>query len=98
MSSDILSSHLSTLERKLNLLLAEHKSLKEEYNSLLDENESLRTTIKLNDNQISDFQNRIKISKIAGHVAVENREATELKNKIDEYIKEIDRCIVHLSE
>ncbi|MEM7107889.1 MAG: hypothetical protein AAF519_06660 [Bacteroidota bacterium] len=98
MSNDLLKSQLSTLERKLNLLLSEFGSVRKEKTLLKAENEELKTLLKVKDDQISSFQNKIKISKIVNGIEATDEGASELKKKIDVYIKEIDRCIAHLSK
>ncbi|MEM9391604.1 MAG: hypothetical protein AAGA02_14095 [Bacteroidota bacterium] len=98
MNKDLLKSQLGTLERKLNLLLNEFSSVRKERAQLRAENEELRALIKSRDEQISGFQNKIKISKIVEGIDTEGEDSSELKKKIDVYIKEIDRCIAHLSK
>lgn len=98
MNQDLLKNSLASLERKLKLLIGEQKSLRTEVNALQNENEELRTVLKSKDEQIGNFQNSIKISKIVGKINTEDSDASELKKKIDDYIKEIDKCILHLSK
>ncbi|MEM6359502.1 MAG: hypothetical protein AAF149_17695 [Bacteroidota bacterium] len=98
MNKDLLKSQLGTLERKLNLLLNEFGSIRQERAQLRAENEELRALLKSKDEQISGFQNKIKISKIVEGIDTEGEDSSELKKKIDVYIKEIDRCIAHLSK
>ncbi len=98
MSNDLLKSQLSTLERKLNLLLNEFHTVKNERTKLSAENDQLRSLLKAKDEQITSFQNKIKISKIVEGIDTEGEDSSELKKKIDDYIKEIDRCIAHLSK
>jgi predicted RNase H-like nuclease (RuvC/YqgF family) len=100
MNQDKLSLELQSLERRIHLLLKEHKSMKEENSFLKRENQEVKQILHEKEDQINSFQNQIKISKIVDSIAVENdQESTaELKLKINEYIKEIDRCIAHLSE
>ena len=98
MSNDLLKSQLSTLERKLNLLLNEFSSVRQERAQLQAENEELRTLVQSKERQISGFQNKIKIGKIVEGMEGEGENSSELRKKIDVYIKEIDRCIAHLSK
>ncbi|MTI32984.1 hypothetical protein [Xanthovirga aplysinae] len=91
-------TEIQGLERKVKLLLGKYQALKEEVGLLKSENEDLRSIIRMKQEKINNFQNKIKISKIVDTIAVEKDEATELKQTIDEYIKEIDRCIAHLGE
>ena len=97
MSQDLLKTKLATLERKLTLLLNEYNSIKNQNLTLIGENEELRSLIKVKDEQIFNFQNKIKISKIVNEID-EGEDSSELKRKIDDYIKEIDKCIAHLSK
>ena len=98
MSTEKLSTELQSLERKINLLLNEHKSLKASIRDLKAQNGTLHDQLRAKDEQMSSFQNQIKISKIAGSVGADRGDASELKKKIDEYVDEIDRCIAHLSQ
>jgi chromosome segregation ATPase len=98
MQQDKLISELQSLERKVKLLMGKYQALQEENSLLKSENEDLRSIVRMKQEKINNFQNKIKISKIVDTIAVEQDEATELKQTIDEYIKEIDKCIAHLGE
>lgn len=98
MDQDILKTNLTGLERKLLVLLNEHRNLKEEVKSLKNENQSLRLSIKQRDEQLDNFTNQIKITKIVDRLNPEEGSTSELKKKVDEYIREIDQCIAHLSQ
>jgi predicted nucleic acid-binding Zn-ribbon protein len=98
MDQDLLKTNLSGLERKLLVLLNEHKHLKEEVKSLKNENLELRESIKQRDEQLDNFTNQIKITKIVNRLNPEDGTTSELKKKVDEYIREIDQCIAHLSQ
>jgi chromosome segregation ATPase len=98
MEQDGLHSDLQALERKLNILINEFSTLKQEVNQLKNENEELHNTIKIKDNQLNSFQNKIKISKIVDYVSTGENNIPELKQKIDDYINEIDKCILLLSK
>lgn len=90
---------LETVKRKITTLVKKYELAKQESEILKGENEQLAEIIKLKDSQLQDFQNREKINKIVSNVTEEGDErTTELKLKINEYIKEIDKCIAHLSE
>lgn len=98
MSNDRLKTELNALERKLRLLLTEHAKLKDEISGYRSENEELRNKLADKENKLTDFQNKLKISKIVDNMAGEGEETTELKALLDNYIKEIDKCITHLGE
>ena len=98
MALEKINSELQSLERKISLLLNEHKSLKSQNLQLSEQKNALEEQLKSRNEQVQSFQNQIKISKIAGSVGADRGDASELKKKIDEYVNEIDRCITHLSQ
>ena len=98
MKRDRFNLELQALERKIRLLLVNHTSLKKDLEAVKGENVQLKNVIKAKDDQIDHFQNKIKISTIVDSISVGESEATEVKNKIDDYIKEIDKCINQLSK
>jgi chromosome segregation ATPase len=98
MNQDILRTQLASLDRKLNLLLTEHKRVRQELAQTQSENNQLRENLKAQEDQIASFQNRIKISKIVDRIDTDGEDSTELKKKLDDYIKEIDKCIRYLSQ
>jgi hypothetical protein len=97
MDQEVLKTNLSGLERKLLVLVNEHKSLKEELKVLKTENQELRSAMRARDEQISGFHNQLKITKIVDNLHPEDGSVSELKKKVDDYIREIDKCIAHLS-
>lgn len=97
MDQELLKTNLNGLERKLMVLINEHKNLKEEIKSLKSENQSLKSAVRTRDEQISGFHNQLKITKLVDNLNPEDGSVLELKKKVDEYIREIDKCIAHLS-
>ncbi|SHN03594.1 hypothetical protein SAMN04488057_105357 [Cyclobacterium lianum] len=79
------------VEHKVSRLEQENTALK---NQLLDYKKKLSDQEEI----LDDFKNQIKISKIVRNIPVENRASAELKGRIDDYIKEIDKIIAYLSE
>ena len=98
MDNDTLAGKLSTLERRLKLLLAEHQRTQQEVEQLREENAELKLVIRTKEDQVESFKNKINISKIVNSATVEESESAELKQKLSDYIKKIDLCIAHMSE
>ena len=98
MNREKLNLSLSNLERKVKFLLNSHKDLQQELSIAKSANQELKEIIKKKDDQILDFQNKYKISKIVKNLRDGEEDASELKNQINEYIREIDKCILHLSQ
>jgi hypothetical protein len=97
MDQELLKTNLNGLERKILVLVNEHKNLKEEVKTLKKENQDLKAAIRVRDDQISGFHNQLKITKIVDSLNSEDGSVSELKKKVDDYIREIDKCIAHLS-
>jgi hypothetical protein len=98
MGNESLRSELTNLERKVKLLLSDHSMMQTEIALLRKENENLKSKLDLNSEHLTNFQNQAKISKIVESMIVEERGASELKEVIEDYIREIDKCIAHLGE
>jgi len=97
MDQELLKTNLTGLERKILVLINEHKNLKEEVKGLKKENQDLRAAVRVRDEQIAGFNNQLKITKIVDSLNPEDGSVSELKKKVDDYIREIDKCIAHLS-
>ena len=97
MEQELLKTNLNGLERKILALINEHKSLKEEIKVLKSENQELKGGLRARDEQLNSFKNQIKISKIVDNINPEDGSVSELKKKVDDYIREIDKCIAYLS-
>lgn len=91
-----LAERLELLELKLNKVLKEGRTLKAENQALHEERRQLRQTIDRQREESLALQKQIKSSVIAGSMAAGVDEATALRQRIDQYIEEIDRCISHL--
>lgn len=98
MDQEILKANLHGLERKITLLISEYKSVKDELRSLKLENHELKNAIRVRDEQLSSFKNQIKITKIVDNINPDDGSILELRKKVDEYIREIDKCIAHLAQ
>lgn len=98
MNKEKLSLSISNLERRIKILVNDYHSLNQEITSLKNENNELKELIRKKDLQIIDFQNKYKISKIVRNVRDGETDHSELKNLLNEYIREIDKCILHLTQ
>ena len=97
MDQELLKTNLSGLERKILVLVNEHKNLKEELKGLKRENQELKEAVRARDEQVAGFHNQLKITKIVDSINPEDGSASELRKKVDDYIREINKCIAHLS-
>ena len=97
MKRDRLNNELQVLERKIRLLIAQYNQEKKKSDDFESKYLEIKGLLESKEQQIQDFQNKNNISTIVDSIAVGD-EAVEVKNKIDDYIKEIDRCINQLNK
>lgn len=93
----MVANELNALERKLSLLIKDHQLLKEQVRGLREENQELKNVVTNKEDQLTGFHNKAKIGKLVSNIEADENDSAELKKKLDDYIKEIDKCIAHLS-
>ncbi|MBI1300652.1 MAG: hypothetical protein GC137_03240 [Alphaproteobacteria bacterium] len=89
---------LHRLEKISEHIIRKVKMLERENEGLKNELEACQIELKEKAVALEHFKNQIKISKIVKNISVENTESAELRERIDNYINEIDKIIAHLSE
>jgi regulator of replication initiation timing len=97
MEQDLLKTSLNGLERKMVVLLNEHKNLKAEVGALKTANSELKLSLRQREDQLDGFRNQAKITKIVDTIHPDDGNGSELRKTVDDYIREIDKCIAHLS-
>lgn len=92
-------ARLSDIESRIKFLIQEYNLKQNQLQEYIDENSRLKQENEQLKEEIKSFHNQDKISKIATSVTFQGNESNEeLKKQLDEYIKEIERCIAHLNE
>jgi predicted nucleic acid-binding Zn-ribbon protein len=89
---------LQRIESKLSRLIQRYHLTQEALGKAQHEIRELRSVIQIKETQIKNFQNQDNITKIVNTIAADAANATELKLKINEYIREIDKCIAYLRD
>ena len=85
------------LNDKLQQLLKQHNRLQKENEKLKDELQQAKSTEKLTGQKLEEFQQQISIMKIAtGEMSEKDKK--DFERKINNYIKEVDKCISFLSQ
>ena len=92
-----LNNLISGIEIKLNNLLSSYKKVKSINSSLKEENANLLSDIEQKNIEISALKDKIKIISISKSVDVSKGDIRQTKLKINEYIREIDKCIAQLN-
>tara|TARA_B100000683_G_scaffold211044_1_gene205725 strand:+ start:15384 stop:15668 length:285 start_codon:yes stop_codon:yes gene_type:complete len=87
------------IEKKVNKIISLYRSLKKEKEEILEENTNLRSEILERDNNIKSLEEKIKLLRITKSVGDHDLEINkESRQKINEYVREIDKCIALLNK
>jgi chromosome segregation ATPase len=102
---DKYTSRLIELRTKTEKVLQQLSLLKSENAALKNQNKQLAVYLEEEKKTVEELNNKIKMLKLAKSIASEEQVSedgkeknTELKRKINEYIKEVDKCIALLNE
>jgi predicted RNase H-like nuclease (RuvC/YqgF family) len=100
---DNYSKRIVDLHAKVSKILAHQQILEQEVKKLKIENQQFEVKIQEKEAEIQDLNNKNKILKLAKNISADKNESTEieknteLKRKINDYIKEVDKCIAMLN-
>jgi hypothetical protein len=89
---------INNIEVKLGKFIAKHQQVNNEKLILEQENNSLSTELKKNKQELSVFQEKIKLMNMSKSVEVSKEEMKASRLKINEYVREIDKCIALLNK
>jgi predicted nucleic acid-binding Zn-ribbon protein len=88
---------LIILNRKLDELFNRYNNLKSELANLRNVNEVLKVTLQDRDSRIKELELKYERVKLSGALLGEGENAQEAKRKINELVREIDRCVALLN-
>ena len=93
------TSRLIVIQKQVEKLLEEIALLKNEKNDLNSSNLALKKEMGLGKALVDKLNQKLQTLKLAKSISGDDKpqETTELKRKINDYIKEIDRCITLLN-
>jgi peptidoglycan hydrolase CwlO-like protein len=89
---------LSRIRTKVEEVVGENVSLKRENSLLKEELEGLKKTIALQKNALAELKEENKLIKLAKEMSMSGSDVHDLKIKINELVRDIDRCIDLLNE
>ncbi|MBD1396685.1 hypothetical protein H9Q13_05860 [Pontibacter sp. JH31] len=89
---------LQSIEDKVRKLLSKHADVQEKLAAAQEEIKFMESLLEEKEQQIKNFQNQENIVKIVDTIAGNTANSTELKLKLNEYIREIDKCIAYLRD
>ena len=90
---------IEEIKQKFNHILKNNKELAQLNSSLKDELAKLKNSLDSKESQLIEFKEKYKILKMSKKLDEgEIGESKELKLKINEMVKEIDKCIALLNK
>jgi chromosome segregation ATPase len=87
---------LVLLNRKIDDLVNNFNSLKEENRNLKTRNEALNSSLREREEEMKELEKKYDRVKLSGALLGEGENATEAKRRINELMREIDKCIALL--
>lgn len=86
------------INQKIDRLISKHDALKSENNSLIQKNNELSTVVNEKDQVINKLNEQIKVLSMAKSLSGDGESNKEMKLKINELVREIDKCISLLND
>lgn len=88
---------VTNLEQKIDLLVKRYEGAREDIRKLRDENLKLTGQLEVASNELADVKGRYDSLKLAKTLEVTQVDAHEAKLKINQLVREIDKCIALLN-
>ncbi|MDB5010946.1 MAG: hypothetical protein JWR67_735 [Mucilaginibacter sp.] len=89
---------LNKVVEKTERLIALCAALQEENDLLKLENQSLSVALNASRNKSKDTEEKLSVLKLAKTFSETNEKSLDIKQKINEFVQEIDKCIVLLKK
>ena len=84
---------VESLQSKVEKLIIQHNKAKEDIKQLKEENTSLQGKLTYAKVQSKELSQKNKVLKLAKSLSGKQGKSTDIKLKINELIREIDKCI-----
>tara|TARA_B100001540_G_scaffold263333_1_gene243073 strand:+ start:1136 stop:1432 length:297 start_codon:yes stop_codon:yes gene_type:complete len=88
---------VESLESKVKKLIAQHDKAKEDIKQLKEENTLLQGKLTYAQVQTKELNEKNKVLKLAKSLSGKEGKSTDIKLKINELIREIDKCIAQVN-
>jgi regulator of replication initiation timing len=93
-----LSEQLDRIIDKAGRLIELCAALQEENDLLKLENETIKSALTASKTKSSELEEKLRILKLAKSISETNEKNIDIKQKINEFVQEIDKCIVLLKK
>lgn len=92
------AEQLNTILDKTERLIAICTVLQEDNDLLKLENQSLMAALNASKDKTKELDEKLRVLKLAKSFSETNEKSLDIKQKINEFVREIDKCIVLLKK
>ena len=89
---------INSIEVKVGKLITKLSQLQLEKSDLQKNNNALNTKLQEQEKQIVALQDKVKLMNISKSVDIDKEDVKATRLKINEYVREIDKCIALLNK
>jgi regulator of replication initiation timing len=94
----VLAEQLSKVVEKTERLIELCAALQEENDLLKLENQSFMAALNASKDKTKELDEKLRVLKLAKSFSETNEKTLDIKQKINEFVREIDKCIVLLKK
>lgn len=92
------ADQLNNVVEKTERLIELCSALQEENDLLKLESEALNVALKASTNKTKELEEKLRVLKLAKSFSETNEKSVDIKQKINDFVQEIDKCIVLLKK
>jgi hypothetical protein len=92
------AEQLNKVVEKTERLIELCAALQEENDLLKLESEALNVALKVSTDKTKDLEEKLRVLKLAKSFSETNEKSVDIKQKINDFVQEIDKCIVLLKK
>ncbi|MCQ6958077.1 hypothetical protein [Mucilaginibacter aquariorum] len=92
------AEQLNKVVEKTERLIELCAALQEENDLLKLESEALNVALNASTNKTKDLEEKLRVLKLAKSFSETNEKSVDIKQKINDFVQEIDKCIVLLKK
>lgn len=90
-------TRLSSIAGKISKMIGSYESLEEKNRQLMEERALLQKQLSESSERNKVLENKLQFLKMSKGMSLTNEENKDVRDKIDNFIKEIDKCISKLN-
>jgi len=92
-----LEKKLEGIKRKMKEVLKSHLLIQEDQKKLAEKHQQTSTSLEDAENRVKELEKELNLSKISKTISETKKDNTDVKKKVNEFIREIDKCIALLN-